>query len=876
MFPSKVNVARSVPAQPDLLGPLYGRILNELQTRKGGWEVGQLAPSDDAVALLGALPVAIYMTDAEGRIVFYNPAARNIWGRDPDPELDRWCGAYRLYTKDGLPLQRADCAMATIVLTGELALGEEQIAERSDGSRVSFVPLPNLLRDREGRITGAINMLVELTAWNAANAEMHAAEDRYRLAVEAAGDVVWDNNLVSGVITYNDALEDRFGYAPDPAQSSLDWWIDRVHPDDSARVMHEANQALADNVTSFVSEYRFRRADGRYAAVLARSSIVRNADGLAVRAIGALLDLSERKQAEEALRVSEERLRLAARASGLGIADYDLVTGDVHWSPELREMVGMPADGPISWDMVRQLLDPENEQDAFADHESAVRGERGHTFSGTYLVTRPSDNAKRWHATSTSPIYNDERTAVRLITTVRDVTNEKTAQDRINWIATHDSITGLPNRHAFQIELDASVERAREKGEALNLILIDLDNFKYVNDTLGHEAGDATLSAFADRLSKVIPSSATAARFGGDEFAVIVPRPATEASVDVSAAIQKALQAPFAIAGRSIILRTSIGVSIFPAHGEVASDLVKNADMALYSAKALGRSNVRTFEPSLRSVLQREVLMLSQARAAVSNGWIEPHYQPKIELGTGQVVGFEALLRWRHPATGLQPPTSIASAFDDAELSGMIGEAMIETVLQDLRRWQASGVPVSKIAINASAAEFADRGYAEHLLSRLAVHGIDPSAIEVEITETALLSDRVDIVLSELMALRDAGVTVALDDFGTGFSSLSHLRQFPVDKLKVDRSFVAGIGENEGDGAIVEAVVRLGRALGMEIIAEGVEKREQAEFLTTIGCQTAQGFFYSPALPAEDVAAFIAAGPHGGCERPGAVGRAVE
>jgi EAL domain-containing protein (putative c-di-GMP-specific phosphodiesterase class I) len=255
--------------------------------------------------------------------------------------------------------------------------------------------------------------------------------------------------------------------------------------------------------------------------------------------------------------------------------------------------------------------------------------------------------------------------------------------------------------------------------------------------------------------------------------------------------------------------------------------------------------------------MQRQVSMLGQARLAVSNGWIEPHYQPQIELATGKVVGFEALLRWRRPGSGLQTPDSIAMAFDDAELSGLIGEAMGEAVLRDLSRWRASGVAVHKIAINASAAEFRAPGYAERLQARLVAHGVDADAIEVEITETALLSDRVDIVLSELTALRAAGVTVALDDFGTGFPSLSHLRRFPVDAIKIDHSFVNGIGENDGDRAIVEAVVHLGRALGMEIVAEGVETQQQAEILSAMGCRTAQGFLYSPALPADEVPGFI-------------------
>ena len=389
--------------------------------------------------------------------------------------------------------------------------------------------------------------------------------------------------------------------------------------------------------------------------------------------------------------------------------------------------------------------------------------------------------------------------------------------------------------------------------EPLGLLLIDLDNFKSVNDLLGHQAGDRALIAFAQRIGEAMPADAIVVRFGGDEFAVILPRADAEAAAAAAGGLTRSLQRPSSIGDRNIDLRASIGVAEFSGQGDNATDLVRNADLALYAAKAGGGATVRTFEPALRARLEDQLSMLSKSRAALDNGWIQPFYQPKMALATGRVEGFEALLRWRDPATGIKLPGTIACAFDDTELAGLVGEAVILAVLGDMRSWRDRGIASGKIAVNASAAEFRVAGFAERLLARAAAFDVPPAMLELEITETAFLGDSAANVVVALEKLRASGMTIALDDFGTGFSSLSHLRNFPVDTIKIDRSFVAGLGESAEDRAIIEAVLRLGNALGMTTVAEGVETQEQADYLRAHGCTLAQGFLFAPAMAAADV-----------------------
>jgi len=729
---------------------------------------------------------------------------------------------------------------------------------RADGSHAHVLDRGTMIRDDAGNVVRAVGAMLDRSEQKSAEEALRlsekrllAAETASSMASDAAEHIAWDLDVERDIVTWSAPLQRRFGHSPAPSESNRAWWRGQIHPEDRARINALLETTMAGSATRLRAEYRFRRADGSYAHVLDRGSLIRNDEGRVVRAIGAMIDLSERRKSEEALRLSEERFRLAANAAGLGIADVDVVADHDHWSPELRAMLGIADDVPAGLDTYIALIHPEDRAIAAAQHDDFVRG--GTNEVNVHRIIRPSDGGVRWIAAQGHAMKDDEGRVVRIIVTNKDITDEKTLQDRITWAAAHDAVTGLPNRSAFQSRLEETLAHAVLETEPVGLLLIDLDNFKAVNDSLGHQAGDRALIAFAGRIGEAMPANAIVVRFGGDEFAVILPAADAAAACAIAGGLVLALQSPSSIGDRNIDLRCSIGVAAFPDHGGNANELVQNADLALYAAKEGGGAMARAFEPALRTRLQDQLSMLAQARAALDHGWIQPFYQPKIALATGAVEGFEALLRWRDPALGIALPSTIACAFDDTELAALIGEAMIGAVLADMRAWLDRGIAFGKIAINASAAEFREPGFAERLLVRMAGFDVPPTLLELEITETAFLGDSAANVVAALKTLGAAGMTIALDDFGTGFSSLSHLRNLPVDTIKIDRSFVAGLGESAEDRAIIEAVLRLGDALGMTTVAEGVETQAQADYLRAHGCTLAQGFLFAPAIAADEV-----------------------
>ena len=714
-------------------------------------------------------------------------------------------------------------------------------------------------RDAEGTILRWYGFTEDIHDSVIAEAELRDAEERYRLAAEATEDVIWDFDIPSGIVTWSSALERHFGHRVEGNRVDKRWWVSHIHPEDRERVIARATEAHdgVGGITRWTNEYRFRRADGEYAHVLDCGHLVRDANGAPVRAIGAMLDLTDKRRAEEEARVHAERLRYAVTASGLGISDYDARTGTLHWSDEMRKILGVDADETPNPLTTHSLVHPDDRDEVLDHQRRTALGDFSHQYRGTRRIYRKNDGALRWVSTQGYMIRDETGKLLRIIITIKDVTEEKAAQDRLHWTATHDAVTGLPNRAAFQTTLDSALAGAMARGQPLSLILVDLDNFKAINDSFGHHGGDRVLRTFGDRIGPALPAGAVLARFGGDEFAVVLPDLAPAAAETLAAELLDLFRRPFALDGASLDLRASVGVAGFPEHATDAEELVKSADIALYSAKGGGRATVRTFEPAMRATLRDHATMLNQARSVIDNDWTQPFYQPKIAFSSGRVMGLEALFRWRHPQAGLQSPATIASAFDDFELAAVLGEAMVEAVLADVRRWMDAGVEVGRVAINASAAEFRNPGYAERLLARLDAHGVPGTALELEITETAFLGDSDGHVLHALETLRTAGMTIALDDFGTGFSSLAHLRHFPVDTLKIDQSFVAGIPDRADDRAIVEVVLRLGEALGLTTVAEGVETDAQAAFLRGRGCKLAQGYLFARPLPADEVAAYL-------------------
>lgn len=466
------------------------------------------------------------------------------------------------------------------------------------------------------------------------------------------------------------------------------------------------------------------------------------------------------------------------------------------------------------------------------------------------LSDRLPHGGTRWWDVVAAPVA-DEKGEIWAVSIVsRDITYQKRSEERANWLAKHDSLTDLPNRLYLQNQIDDLISRHDPKPFAL--LLLDVDNFKQINDTLGHDAGDVLLRAFAERLRRAVKGSDFIARLGGDEFAVLLPDASDPAAIaPMVATIQERLREPLLYAGRLLESRASIGGCIFPDHGRDRSELMKHADIALYAAKA-SREGFELFRATMRDDVQKRMSMLSVAKDALQQDRIEPHYQAKINLRTGGLAGFEALLRWRDRTMAIRKPREILAAFDDLQLATLISSRMVDRVIGQMRVWLDAGLSFGHVAVNAAAAELRHGDFADRLLERLAAAGVPNRHFQLEVTETVFLGRGAEYVERALKTLSNEGVTIALDDFGTGYASLSHLKQFPVDVIKIDRSFVAELDRSPDASAIVQAVVNLGDSLGIAVVAEGIETQLQEDFLRDCGCDYGQGYLYSKALPPEE------------------------
>lgn len=435
----------------------------------------------------------------------------------------------------------------------------------------------------------------------------------------------------------------------------------------------------------------------------------------------------------------------------------------------------------------------------------------------------------------------------------KQVAAQSALSDKLRYVAEHDELTSLPMRNLFNRKLGAALDEAADAGTRVAVMLVDVDHFKQINDSFGHDVGDAILRSFAKRLRSTMRCSDVVARLGGDEFGVVLHGLEKEDSLaSIVGSLNDRLHEPLKHVGRMIDCRASIGIAIYPDHGRTAQELTKCSDLALTAAKTQ-RGCAAIFSPTMADQFERERQMLSVARAGIAERRIVPHYQPKLDLRSGQLVGFEALMRCDSINGEAMLPEAFAHAFNDRELASEISAQILTRILRDVRRWMNQKVPFGHIAINTCAADFYDDSFAERLLVQIGNYGLDPRSFEIEVTEGVFLGRGAHHVARALALLSKSGIRIALDDFGTGFASLTHLKQFPVDILKIDRSFIAGIGKRPDDTAIVRALIGLGRSLGIETVAEGVETVDQATFVKSHGCDVGQGYLYGYAVPADAI-----------------------
>jgi diguanylate cyclase (GGDEF)-like protein len=463
-------------------------------------------------------------------------------------------------------------------------------------------------------------------------------------------------------------------------------------------------------------------------------------------------------------------------------------------------------------------------------------------------------------AASIAPIHDDQDECTGAVIVFRDVRLAREAAVQMTHTAEHDFLTGLPNRMLVNDRISQAIAIAARHQTKVAVLFLDLDGFKHINDSLGHPTGDLLLQSVAKRLVKCVRAADTISRQGGDEFVVLLSEVArTEDAAITARRMLEAVARTHFVQEQGLHVSTSIGVSVYPDDGADAETLIKNADTALYQAKEHGRQRYQFFkaEMNVRAVQRQSIE--EDLRRAVTGKQLALHYQPKVDLRTGIIIGAEGLLRWTHPTRGPVPPAQFIPVAEECGLIVPIGSWVLREACRQAREWADAGLSPIPVAVNISAVEFRSEGFLEGVFAVLAQTGLDPSMLELELTESVLMR-RVEFTASVLQTLREKGVKVAVDDFGTGYSSLSYLRKFPVDALKIDQSFVRQITTSPRETAIVTAIIGMGRSLGLKVIAEGVETKQELEFLRSQKCEQGQGYYFSRPVPAEPFAQLLRTG----------------
>jgi diguanylate cyclase (GGDEF)-like protein/PAS domain S-box-containing protein len=574
------------------------------------------------------------------------------------------------------------------------------------------------------------------------------------------------------------------------------------------------------------------------------------------RGIG--MDVTARKLAEEALRQSEIRYRSVVDhlAEGVIIVDAGGRIVSCNTSAERilavgkESLLGKPMADP-SFKVVREDGTPCPEEDS-----PVVKTLRaGEPQSAAVLGIERTDGSVTWLSISTRalPGHGDGASS-GVVVSFNDITERRSFEEKLTYLAQYDLLTGLPNRALLLDRMDQALIRARRASAMVGILLIDLDRFKEINDSMGHSAGDAVLKEVARRVRGALRDTDSVARLGGDEFCVVIEGCESRSHVSVAAAkLRRLFEEPVMTAeNKEIFIELSIGSSVYPEDGETMEDLLKNADIAMYEAKRDGGHAFRFYSSALRAKTADEINLVSMLRRAVDRNELVLYYQPQVDIATGRPVGVEALVRWEHPEFGLVSPYRFVRLAEETGLIVPIGEWVLKSACAEAKAWQLAGMPELRVSVNLSARQFRDSQLIRKIAGVLAATGLPPRLLELEITESVIMS-HTDHTIGVLQRLTELGVRVSVDDFGTGYSSLAYLKRFPVSKLKIDHAFVRDVTTDKDDAAIVQAIITLARALQLRVIAEGVETEEQLKYLASVGCQEYQGFIYSRPVPAREL-----------------------
>jgi diguanylate cyclase (GGDEF)-like protein/PAS domain S-box-containing protein len=566
------------------------------------------------------------------------------------------------------------------------------------------------------------------------------------------------------------------------------------------------------------------------------------------------------RESQQALH--EHEMNLEFLVNHVPVVVYKAETGqNGRWwyvSPQIERLLGYtPAEWLTDPTLWWKRIHPDDQDQVLADEEAMAVGTASSTDASQYrMITK--EGRIIWVNDDAAVIRDEKGGPLYWSGVLSDVTERKVLEDQLKHQAFHDPLTGLANRALFVDRVKHALERAYRETSRVAVLFFDLDDFKNINDSLGHNSGDELLVAVADRLTECLRPGDTFARLGGDEFAIFLEDTSLSSATSVAYRLIEALSEPFMVGTREVMVHATVGIEFADASTTKSDELLRNADVAMYVAKSKGKARYELFDPSMHTAALRRLEMKGELKQAIDNDEFVLHYQPIVSLSEGALLGIEALVRWQHKSRGLIPPVEFIPLAEESGLIVPLGRWVLREACRQANAWPITDPEIS-LSVNVSPKQFQHPGLVEDVANALWDSNVDPSILTIEITESVLIHDT-DVAIEKLGRLKDFGVRIAVDDFGTGYSSLGYLKRFPIDILKIDKSFIDGVGNSSEEAAIAHAIIKLGGSLGLEVVAEGIEEPEQVDALQSLRCERGKGFFFSKPVDAETMGEILAQG----------------
>ena len=797
--------------------------------------------------LIEALPNPVFSKDAQGRYLGCNRAFEDYVGMPRETLLGKT-------VKEVMPAEvaeRTERADQALLANPGSESYETTARSARDGLPHEILVNKATFFGPSGEVAGLVGVLVDITERKELEAATRESSERLGAVVHAAPLAIIARDLDGVIATWNPAAEKMFGWKEAEVLDTATTIVP-THLTEETRLLRERAQT---GETIWLEETQRLRRDGGLVDVSMSIAPIYDAEAKVNGTMVTIVDISRRKQAEAALRESEAHLRLAMDAAQLGMWYWEADNDRFTYSDGLNKLFGRPGESPlVDYRVLQELLHPEDRELFAATMRHAVK--QGDVFQVDYRVVWP-DGSVHW-VTNRGQVHRaPSGRAQRVIGVAMNITERKIAEQRVAHMAHHDALTGLPNRVLLRDRIQQAIAQAHRNAAQLAVLFVDLDRFKNINDSLGHELGDRLLQSVASRILVCVREGDTVSRVGGDEFVIVIPGigSASDASA-VAAKILEVLASAFHLHGNDLHVAASIGISLYPADGSDAETLMRNADTAMYHAKDSGRANFQFFTQHMNVAAQQRLSLENSLRRALDHHEFELHYQPLYDLRDRSVTGFEALLRWNTPDGETMAPGQFITVAEESGLIVPIGEWVLREALKQSRTWQAPGRRLA-VSINVSAAQLSRTTFVEHMRRQIAEMEVDPTLIELEVTESVIIEGAGD-ARESLYQIAALGVGIAIDDFGTGYSGLAYLKRLPIDTVKIDQSFVRDLTIDPDDKAIVTAIVAMAKSLGVDVVAEGVETEEQLEELKRLGCARAQGFLLARPMTAAGVTRFLA------------------